>query len=462
MKQFLSFLPLLLIIFLILISYTHYKALKQIPSKYRKISPWLAWLILIPGINLILIWIISVFQLPASFKNYFNTKGKTELGDCGRNLGLAWALVLTLPFTLVIIFNRFMEIKVLSPKIAPYIIFSIVLLSTILMFVYLIKIRRLTKLVAVLEPALDEQTFGSISSGFTLHSKSLNKGADYSMNYCTNCGTKLESEVKFCNKCGSDVSGEVAVNPKISNFDTDETGFDNLSIMDLGEPLFPVVQTDFGDVNPEDAHYSIALMRSQGKVDFQNPSNEYLKQVKKLIKKHPDLYSPYWWLAEYFTVNNRFTDAIEILNSGLSNARIKSFIAFAIGWVNLKQSDPIAIGWYMQSCVLATEQVLPYLLISTVALEVGNENLYWRLFNAKDIVMTGMKRSPNDEAKIKELVLRTDKNELSLALDRFETHMDDYLPHENDIPKLLDSRSIFLGAKWDDYVETARRKLLRL
>ncbi len=238
--------------------------------------------------------------------------------------------------------------------------------------------------------------------------------------------------------------------------------FDKLTLIDLCEPLFSFVQTDFGDVKPEDAHYSLALMRSQGKIDFYNPTNEYLKQVKKLIKQHPDLYSPYWWLAEYYTVKNRFTDAIEIISNGLSRASIKSFLAFAMGWINLKRSNPIAIGWYMQSCLLATEQVLPYLLTAIAASEVGNEKLYWRLFNAKDVVMNGMKRSPNDEEKIKELILKIDKKELSLALDRFETNLDYYLPKENDIPKSLDSRSIFLNKEWDNYVDKARIKLLRL
>ena len=234
------------------------------------------------------------------------------------------------------------------------------------------------------------------------------------------------------------------------------------TLLDLSEPLFPIVPTDFGEVKPEDAHYSIALMRSQGEIDFYNPSIEYLNQVKELIKEHSDLYSPYWWLAEYYTIKNRYNDAIEIINAGLLNAGIKSFLAFAMGWINLKQSNPIAIGWYMQSCLLATEQVLPYLLTGIVAYEVGNENLYWRLFNAKDIVMVGMKRSPNDEAKIKELILKTNKEELSLALNRFEKNMDNYLPNEEDISKSPDSRSIFLNKEWDNYVEKARKKLLRL
>ena len=49
------------------------------------------FLLLIPLFNLV--WSFFVFQrIPASFKSYFDARGQTDVGDCGKGIGLWLAI----------------------------------------------------------------------------------------------------------------------------------------------------------------------------------------------------------------------------------------------------------------------------------------------------------------------------------------------------------------------------------
>ena len=63
----------------------------RIPRQFRKQEPGMVWLLLIPCFNVV--WNFFVYpQLADSFKAYFASVGRTDVGDCGRGIGLAYAI----------------------------------------------------------------------------------------------------------------------------------------------------------------------------------------------------------------------------------------------------------------------------------------------------------------------------------------------------------------------------------
>jgi len=65
--------------------------LKSVPVQYRKMDPPLVWLLLIPCFHLI--WNFFVYlRLPASYQACFAATGKGDGSDCGRSIGLAYAI----------------------------------------------------------------------------------------------------------------------------------------------------------------------------------------------------------------------------------------------------------------------------------------------------------------------------------------------------------------------------------
>ena len=68
-----------------------YGAQSRIPEQYRDISPGAIWLMLIPLFNLV--WMFFVFQrIPTSYQKYFASQGRSDVGDCGKNLGLSFCI----------------------------------------------------------------------------------------------------------------------------------------------------------------------------------------------------------------------------------------------------------------------------------------------------------------------------------------------------------------------------------
>jgi hypothetical protein len=75
-----------------LICYLAGSALKAIPEEHRKMDPAMVWLLMIPCFGVI--WNFFVFQrIPASFQSYFASQGRTDVGDCGKTLGLWYAII---------------------------------------------------------------------------------------------------------------------------------------------------------------------------------------------------------------------------------------------------------------------------------------------------------------------------------------------------------------------------------
>ena len=69
--------------------------LNEIPPEHRLIEPGQVWLLLIPCFNVF--WNFAVFQkVPKSFQSYFSSQGRTDVGDCGGQIGLWYAITVAL------------------------------------------------------------------------------------------------------------------------------------------------------------------------------------------------------------------------------------------------------------------------------------------------------------------------------------------------------------------------------
>jgi hypothetical protein len=66
--------------------------LKRVPPQFRRQEPAMAWLLLIPCFNLV--WNFFVYpKIGESYQAYFDSIGRTDLGDCGRSLGLSYCIL---------------------------------------------------------------------------------------------------------------------------------------------------------------------------------------------------------------------------------------------------------------------------------------------------------------------------------------------------------------------------------
>ncbi len=66
-------------------------ALKRLPPSFRKMEPPMVWLLLIPCFSLV--WNFLVFpKVSESYSAYFAAQGRTDVGDAGRGIGLAYAI----------------------------------------------------------------------------------------------------------------------------------------------------------------------------------------------------------------------------------------------------------------------------------------------------------------------------------------------------------------------------------
>lgn len=73
-----------------IVSFLLYMCFKRIPPDHQKMAPWQAFLLMIPCFSLI--WNFFVFpKLAKSFQSYFNSVGRSDVGDCGAQLGMIFA-----------------------------------------------------------------------------------------------------------------------------------------------------------------------------------------------------------------------------------------------------------------------------------------------------------------------------------------------------------------------------------
>ena len=71
-------------------------ALNAVPLEYRKIPAWLPWLLLIPVVNVVVVFLAFVLT-PQSLREYLESQGDTSQGDCGGQMGLIGAILSVIP-----------------------------------------------------------------------------------------------------------------------------------------------------------------------------------------------------------------------------------------------------------------------------------------------------------------------------------------------------------------------------
>ena len=76
---------------LVLILYLLYDAQRAIPPEYRHVEPAQVWLLLIPLFNLV--WNFFVYpQIADSYRSYFYSRGRFDVGDAGKSVGLWFSI----------------------------------------------------------------------------------------------------------------------------------------------------------------------------------------------------------------------------------------------------------------------------------------------------------------------------------------------------------------------------------
>ena len=67
--------------------------LKAIPEQHRRQTPGMVWLLMIPLFSCV--WVFFVYpKIAESYKSHFDSVGRTDVGDCGKNLAIAYCIVL--------------------------------------------------------------------------------------------------------------------------------------------------------------------------------------------------------------------------------------------------------------------------------------------------------------------------------------------------------------------------------
>lgn len=105
------------------ICYLLSNCLKAIPAAHRKQEPNMVWLLMIPVFPIV--WNFFVYpKISDSFKSYFDSVGRTDVGDCGRQIGLVYCILVAL-------------------CVIPYLNFLTGLGALVLLILYLVKANEL-------------------------------------------------------------------------------------------------------------------------------------------------------------------------------------------------------------------------------------------------------------------------------------------------------------------------------
>ena len=142
--------------------------------------------------------------------------------------------------------------------------------------------------------------------------------------------------------------------------------------------------------------------------------------------------------------NRQWKEATDAVQRGLQSCTRKDRLCELMANIRMNERNSVAIGWYMQACVLASPSWVPYLLVAYAAGPVGMEKLAWRCLNACDVIDTGMKRIDALETDIRTIAAAANQSELLAAMKSFEVAMDPYLPPPDAIPHDQESRAVAL------------------
>ena len=91
---FLAFVCIALAVFFVInviVCFLIYKPLSKLPKNLHPFNPGLVFLMLVPIANFVMPFMISTSFIDG-FKNYFASVGDQSNGDCGKTIGLTWAI----------------------------------------------------------------------------------------------------------------------------------------------------------------------------------------------------------------------------------------------------------------------------------------------------------------------------------------------------------------------------------
>jgi len=75
----------------VVVCFLLYDAQKRVPPQFRQIEPGMVWLLLIPCFNIV--WnFIALPKVSRSYKAYFDSIGRSDVGTCGEGLATGYAV----------------------------------------------------------------------------------------------------------------------------------------------------------------------------------------------------------------------------------------------------------------------------------------------------------------------------------------------------------------------------------
>lgn len=80
------------LIIAVILAFLLYGPASKIPAEHRKVAPGLVWLLIIPCINVIMNFIVLP-NIAKGLKSYFDGQGRSDVGDCGAQLGMITAVL---------------------------------------------------------------------------------------------------------------------------------------------------------------------------------------------------------------------------------------------------------------------------------------------------------------------------------------------------------------------------------
>jgi uncharacterized membrane protein len=113
----------------VFICYVLYQAAQKVPSGYQTLAPASVFLLLVPLLNMVWLFVV-VIKLSESYQKYFAAQQRTDTGDCGRAVGLAWAIasvcvvvplvnVMAVPASLVLMILYLVKVSALKQLVTP-------------------------------------------------------------------------------------------------------------------------------------------------------------------------------------------------------------------------------------------------------------------------------------------------------------------------------------------------------
>jgi hypothetical protein len=107
------------------------ESFNRIPPQFRKQEPGMVWLLLIPCFSVV--WNFFVFpRLSQSFKAYFDSVNRTDVGDCHGSIGLAYSICCAV-------------------SVVPYLNCLTGICALVLLIIYLVKINELKNQIPLIE-----------------------------------------------------------------------------------------------------------------------------------------------------------------------------------------------------------------------------------------------------------------------------------------------------------------------